>query len=415
MRAAVVAVGDELLLGDIVNGNAAWLGAELAAVGVPVVHSSMVGDDLDRIVAAVRRAREDADVVLLTGGLGPTADDLTRDAVAAVAGVPLERWPEIEERLRDRFRAYSFDMPEAVLRQADVPRGATPLDNPAGTAPGLRLELDGTLLLALPGPPNELAAVMRAGVLADLATRSGRVVLTRTLHCAGLGESAVAERVEAAVTVPEGVALAYLAGGAVVRVRFTTSAASVPAADEVLAPLVQAAAAALGPAVFGRDDDSLAGVVLAGLRATGATVAVAESLTAGLLGAALTELPGSSDAFRGGVQVYATDLKATLAGVPEAVLAEHGAVSAATAEALATGVRDRLGASHGLALTGVAGPDRQEGHPVGTVFAAVADADGVTSRLVRLPGDRSRVRLLAVTVALDLLRRRLSGAPPASL
>ena len=411
----MVAVGDELLLGDLVNGNAAWLGAELAAVGVPVVHSSMVGDDLDRIVAAVRRAREDADVVLLTGGLGPTADDLTRDAVAAVAGVPLERWPELEQRLRDRFRDYGFDMPEAVLRQADVPSGATPLDNPAGTAPGLRLDLDGTLLLALPGPPNELAAVMRAGVLADLAARSGRVLVTRTLHCAGLGESSVAERVEGAVTVPEGVALAYLAGGAVVRVRLTTSASSVEQADEVLSPLVDAAATALGTAVFGRDGDSLAGVVLAALRASGATVAVAESLTAGLLGAALTELPGSSDVFRGGVQVYATDLKATLGGVPEPVLAEHGAVSAATAEALAVAVRDRLGASYGLALTGVAGPERQEGHPVGTVFAAVADGSGVRSTAVRMPGDRSRVRLLAVTVALDLLRRRLTGVAPASL
>ena len=411
MRAAVVAVGDELLLGDIVNGNAAWLGAELAAVGVPVVHSAMVGDDLDRIVTAVRRAREDADVVLLTGGLGPTVDDLTRDAVAVVAGVELERWPELEQQLRNRFRAYAYDMPEAVLRQADVPRGATPLVNPAGTAPGLRLELDGTLLLALPGPPSELAAVMRAGVLADLATRSGQVLVTRTLHCAGLGESSVAELVEGALTVPDGVALAYLAGSAVVRVRLTTAASSVEQADEVLLPLVQAAAAALGPAVFGRDDDTLAGVVLAGLRAAGRTVAVAESLTAGLLGAALTELPGSSDAFRGGVQVYATDLKATLAGVPLPLLAEHGAVSAATAEALATGVRDRLGASYGLAVTGVAGPERQEGHPVGTVFVAVADDDGVTSRAVRLPGDRSRVRLLAVTAALDLLRRRLQAAP----
>jgi nicotinamide-nucleotide amidase len=375
----------------------------------------MVGDDLDRIVTAVRRAREDADVVLLTGGLGPTADDLTRDAFAAVAGVPLERNQEIERRLADRFQDYGYEMPEAVLRQADVPQGATPLDNPAGTAPGLRLEIGDTLLLALPGPPNELAAVMRAGVLADLAARSGRVLLTRTLHCAGLGESGVAERVEGAITVPEGVALAYLAGGAVVRVRLTTSAADVEEADRVLRPLVDAAAAALGPAVFGRDDDSLAGVVLRGLRSAGATVAVAESLTAGLLGAALTDLPGSSDVFRGGVQVYATDLKVTLAGVPESLLAEHGAVSAVTAEALATGVRSRLGASYGLALTGVAGPDEQEGHPVGTVFAAVADADGVTSRAMRLPGDRGRVRLLAVTMALDLLRRRLEGSRPASL
>ncbi|MCY7364448.1 MAG: damage-inducible protein CinA, partial [Frankiaceae bacterium] len=220
MRAAVVAVGDELLLGDIVNGNAAWLGAHLAAVGAPVVHSAMVGDDVDRIVTAVRRALEDADVVVLTGGLGPTVDDLTRDAVAAVAGVPLDRDTALEASLVARFRAYGYTaLPAAVLRQADVPRGARALDNPVGSAPGLRVELGEQLLFALPGPPHELAAVMGDGILDELAARSGAVVVTRTLHCAGLGESAVAELVEAAVDVPDGVALAYLAGGAVVRVR----------------------------------------------------------------------------------------------------------------------------------------------------------------------------------------------------
>ena len=410
MRAAVVAVGDELLLGDIVNGNAAWLGAQLAAVGVPVVHSAMVGDDVGRIVKAVRRALEDADVVLLTGGLGPTVDDLTRDAVAQLAGMPLDRSAALERQLRERFASYGYAMPDAVLRQADVPRGARPLDNPVGTAPGLRVELGERLLFALPGPPHELAAVMQGGVLAELATRSGSVVLTRTLHCAGLGESAVAELVEGALAVPEGVALAYLAGSAVVRVRLTTAAPTAPQADLVLQPLVDAAAAALGEAVFGRDDDSLASVVVHRLAAAGATVAVAESLTAGLVGAGLTEVPGSSAVFRGGVQVYATDLKTLLAGVPEAVLAEHGAVSEQTAVAMAQGVRERLGSTYGLALTGVAGPDPQEGHPPGTLYVAAAGPDGVRARAVRLPGDRTRVRLLAVTAALDLLRCQVPGA-----
>ena len=406
----MVAVGDELLLGDIVNGNAAWLGAHLAAVGAPVVHSAMVGDDVDRIVTAVRRALEDADVVLLTGGLGPTVDDLTRDAVAAVAGVPLARDAALEASLVERFRAYGYtDLPAAVMRQADVPRGARALDNPVGSAPGLRVELGAKLLFALPGPPHELAAVMGDGVLDELAARSGAVVVTRTLHCAGLGESAVAELVEAAVDVPEGVALAYLAGGAVVRVRLTTAAPTVEQADAVLAPLLEAARARLGDVVFGRDADSLPGVVSARLRAAGETVAVAESLTGGLVGAALTDLPGSSDVFRGGVQVYATDLKTALAGVPVDLLAEYGPVSVPTAEAMARGVRERLGATYGLALTGVAGPGEADGHPAGTVVVAVADARGAVSRQVRLPGDRSRVRLLAVTAGLDLLRRRLAS------
>ena len=407
LRSAVVAVGDELLLGDIVNGNAAWLGAELAAVGAPVVHSSMVGDTVERIVTAVRRALEDADVVVLTGGLGPTSDDLTREAVAAVGGAPLVRQPALEAELRAKFAAYGVDMPDAVLKQADVPEGAVVLDNPVGTAPGLQLEVGGRLLLALPGPPHELAAVF-AGVRTGLAARSGAVGLTRTLHCAGLGESAVAEVVDRTITVPDGVDLAYLAGGAVVRVRLTTVAATAAQADAVLAPLVEPLAAALGDAVFGRDDDSIARVIVARLTAAGQTVAVAESLTAGLVGAALTEVAGSSAVFRGGLLVYATDLKASLAGVPRALLDEHGAVSARTAEALAEGVRVRLGATYGLALTGVAGPDPQEGHPPGTLHIAVAGPDRTVSRSLRLPGERARVRLLAVTAGLDLLRRQLS-------
>ncbi|MEX2290375.1 MAG: competence/damage-inducible protein A [Mycobacteriales bacterium] len=407
MRSAVVAVGDELLLGDIVNGNAAWLGAELAAVGAPVVHSSMVGDDATRIVTAVRRALEDADVVVVTGGLGPTVDDLTRHAVAEVAGVPLDRQAHLEERLRGQFAAYGYDLPDAALQQADLPRGATALENPVGTAPGLRVELGDRLVFALPGPPHELAAVMSGGVLAEIAARSGQVVLTRTLHCAGLGESAVAGLVDAAVPVPAGVALAYLAAGGIVRVRLTTAAAGAAEADRVLHPLVEAAREVLGDSVFGHDADNLAAVVVRRLAAAGATLAVAESLTAGLLGAAVTEIPGSSAVFRGGVQVYASDLKVSLAGVPEQVLAAHGAVSSPTAAALADGVRARLGATYGLGLTGVAGPDLQEGQPAGTLHVGLSGPAGTTIRSLRVPGDRSRVRLLAVTAALDLLRRAL--------
>ena len=407
MRGAVLAVGDELLLGDIVNTNAAWLGEQLAAAGLEVVFSAAVGDDVDRLATALRRALEDADVVVLSGGLGPTVDDLTRDGVARVAGVPMVRSAEIEDQLRAKFAAYGVTMPEAVLRQADVPQGAQALDNPVGTAPGLWLELGGKLVVALPGPPHEMRAV--AGpVLVRLAERTGQVVTTRQVHVAGTGESQVAERVEAAVTLPPGVALAYLAGGAVVRVRFTTSGD--PA---VLDPLVQAVDTALGVDAFGHDDDTLDGVVHALLRQTGQTVAVAESLTGGLVGATLSSRPGSSATFRGGLVVYATDLKAQLADVPTEVLETHGAVSSQTAAALADGARTRLGADWGLGLTGVAGPDEQEGQPVGTVHLAVAGPAGTTVRSLRLPGDRERVRLLAVTGVLDLLRRALLAAGPA--
>ena len=403
----MVAVGDELLLGDVVNSNAAVLGQRLAEVGAPVVHSSAVGDDVELIVRALRRAMEDADVVVTCGGLGPTVDDVTRAALASVAGVPVDRVPELEELLRQKFAAYTSSLPEAVLRQADVPRGATVIDNPAGSAPGLWLETGGRVLLALPGPPHEMAATLSPIVLRALAKRSGSVLVTRTLRCAGTGESQVAELVDAALALPPEVRLAYLAGGGVVQVRLTASGATVGAADAVLRPHLQVVQDVLGDRVFGRDDDTLAGVVLRRLVEAGQTVAVAESLTGGLLGAALTEPPGSSAAFRGGVQVYATDLKASLAGVPDDVLATHGAVSEQAARAMASGVRERLGASWGVALTGVAGPDEQEGHPPGTLHVAVAGPDAVVTRSTRLPGDRGRVRALAVTAALELLRRQL--------
>ena len=405
MNGAVLAVGDELLLGDIVNSNAAWLGEQLAAVGVQVVASAMVGDDVPRLASALRRSLEDADVVVLTGGLGPTVDDLTRDAVALVAGVALDRSSLIEGQLKERLATYGFPVLPEVLKQADVPRGAEAVDNPVGTAPGLWFELgDGKVVIALPGPPHEMRGVADL-LLPRLVARSGRRVVTRQLKTAGLGESQVAALVEQAVEVPEGVALAYLAGSGVVRVRWTTSGD-----PGVLEPLVKVCAEALGEAVWGQDEATLDGVVHDLLAQRGATVAVAESLTGGLLGAALSRRPGSSATFRGGFIAYATDLKQSAAGVPAAVLAEHGAVAPETALALARGARDRTGATWGIATTGVAGPTEQEGKPVGTVHVAVSGPDQEQVLSLRLPGDRQRVRLLAVTSALDLLRRRL-GKP----
>lgn len=407
MRGAVLAVGDELLLGDVVNTNAAWLGQQLAAAGVEVVASAMVGDDVARLATALRRSLADADVVLLSGGLGPTSDDITREAVALAAGVQLQRQPALEDQLRERFASYGVQLSAEVLKQADVPVGAEVLDNPLGSAPGLWLTVSGTVVVALPGPPFELQATA-APVMARLAELSGTVVTTRTIHVAGLGESAVAQRVEEATTVPEGVALAYLAGGGLVRVRFTTSGD--PA---VLAPLVAAVDEALGDAVWGHDSDTQDGVVHRLLAAAGQTVAVAESLTGGLLGAALSQRPGSSTTFRGGLVVYATDLKHSLAGVPTELLESDGAVAASTAGLLAAGARSRLRADWGVGITGVAGPTEQEGKPVGTVHVAVAGPSGTVSRALRMPGDRERVRLLAVAAALDLLRRALTGKPGA--
>ena len=400
LTAAVVAVGNELLLGDTVNTNASWLGGALARVGVEVVASTMVADDLPRMAVALERALADADVVLVTGGLGPTSDDITRQAVAAVAGVELVRDERLVQQLTDRFAAYGYPMPPDVLQQADVPVGAVALDNPVGSAPGLRIAVGDRLLFALPGPPHELQAVA-AVVLDELRMRSGAVLHTRSVHVSGLGEPTVAERVERLVTVPEGVALAYLAGGGAVRVRFTGTD------DDVVRRLADQVADELGDAVWGRDNDRLDEVVHRQLAARGETVAVAESLTGGLLGAALTRMSGSSATFRGSLVVYATDLKETLAGVPGPLLDATGAVSPETAAALAAGARDRLGATWGIGVTGVAGPTEQEGKPVGTVHVAVTGPGGVAVRSVRVPGDRERIRLIAVNAALVLLWKQL--------
>jgi nicotinamide-nucleotide amidase len=401
VRGAVLAVGTELLLGDVVNSNAAQIGKRLAASGVEVIASEALPDDLDVLVRAIRRHLDDVDVLVLCGGLGPTVDDLTREAVAAALDAPLARDPRIEELLRERFARWGRTMPAAVLRQADVPAGAEVLDNGAGTAPGLWLSVGDKVVVALPGPPRGLAAAGQT-VWPRLAAMTGRVVTTRQALVHGVGESAVAERVEEGLQLPAGVGLSYLASGGLVRVRLTTTGD--PA---LLEPLMAHVDGVLGTDVWGHDDDTVEGVVQHALVERGETVAVAESLTGGALSAALSARPGSSQTFRGGLVVYATDLKASLAGVPNPLLDASGADAPDTAAAMASGVRERLDATWGLAVTGVAGPDEQEGKPVGTVFLAVA---GPTTEVAEahLPGDRDRMRTLTVQAALHLLRRHVT-------
>lgn len=414
MRVELLAVGTELLLGDIVNGNAAWLGQRLAEVGLDVITSVVVGDNITRIGAALRAAGERSDAVVITGGLGPTQDDLTREALAEVAGVAIGRDAGLEQALRDRYAGLGRTVPERNFRQADLPAGATALPNTGGTAPGVRLELPGEPAYALPGVPHEMEAMFTTSVLPDLLARSGQpaAIVSRVLRTAGIWESAVAEAVAGLVEDLEATGnptIAFLAGGGQVRLRITAKALDREAALALVQPVEAAAREALGDNVYGADEDSLDTVVHGLLRARGATLAVAESLTGGMLGAALTEMPGSSETFRGGVTAYATELKAGLIGVPADLLSRVGAVAPETAEALAAGVRDRLGTTYGLSLTGVAGPQEQEGKAAGTVYAGLAWPGGATSRLLRLPGDRPRVRQLAVVGALDLLRRHLQG------
>lgn len=416
MRVELLAVGTELLLGDIVNTNAAELGRRLAAAGLDVTTSVVVGDNVGRIAAAVSAGLGRADALVLTGGLGPTQDDLTREALASVAGVGLDRDPELERALRERYAGFGRGVPERNYRQADRPQGADVLANPRGSAPGLRLELAAGVVYALPGVPHEMAAMFTASVLPDLLRRAGSpaVIVSRVLRVAGMWESAVAEalaELDSELDRAGNPTIAFLAAGGEVRVRITAKAADAAAAAGLIEPVERRARAALGAHVYGTDDETLESATHRLLREAGASVAVAESLTGGQLAARLTGPAGSSVTFRGGVVAYATELKGQLLGVPPATLERAGVVSAETAVAMAEGARDRLAATYGLSLTGVAGPAEQEGTPVGTVYVGLAGPAGSFAVPRPLTGNRARIRALAVVAALDLLRRQLLGEP----
>jgi nicotinamide-nucleotide amidase len=407
---AVVAVGDELLDGTITDGNGAWLGRRLAEAGAPVVWAVRVGDEVTAIRDAILAAVERAPYVVVSGGLGPTDDDVTRDALALLLGGEVKRDPELVAVIERWYAGLGRAVPAAGLRQADVPAGAVALANPVGSAPVLRLSVGSATVWAVPGVPRELFAVMDEHVLPVVAA-GGRPLVTRSVRTAVAGETLVAQALEPlAGGLPPGVRLGYLAAPGEVRVRLTTTGSA-----EALVPVVRRAEELLGDLVVGDGDVSLEAVVHELLLERSATVATAESLTGGLVGAALTSVPGASSTYRGGVVAYATPLKTELLSVDAGLLAAKGAVHPQVAEQMAVGVRDRLGATYGLATTGVAGPDEQDGQPVGTLHLAVAGPNGAVLASADLGGgsaDRTVIRRLAVVHALDLLRRTLQGRLP---
>jgi nicotinamide-nucleotide amidase len=421
VRCEIIGVGTELLLGQIVNTNAAWIGGRLADIGWDSLRQTVVGDNEGRIGEAVREAIGRADAVIVTGGLGPTQDDVTRESLAAVAGVELIRDPSIEDWLRDRFARFrSGGMPAMNLRQADVPKNARTIDNPRGTAPGLAMEIDGTPVYAVPGVPREMEHMLDALVLPELSAKAGegRAIVSRTLKTVGVGESRIAERLtptwdeaSAAASAAGGgnVNLAYLAGAGEVRVRLSVAAPDRATALAAIEPVEAAVRAELGDVVYGVDDDTLESVCAALLTRQGRTLATGESLTGGLLSGRITSLAGASDFFVGGACTYTAAAKTAILGVPPVLLDAAGQVSEAVAAAMAEGARDAFGADVGLATTGVAGPTELEGRAPGTVCLAVADEAGAVTRSINAPGDRIQVRNWTTAVALDLLRRRLLG------
>jgi nicotinamide-nucleotide amidase len=421
MRCEIVAVGTELLLGQVVDTNSAWMGEQLALAGIDCTHQQTVGDNLERIVGALELALGRADAVIVCGGLGPTQDDITRNAIAQVMGVRLVQDDAVVDRILERFAARGRRMPANNLLQAQVPEGATAIADPQpGTAPGLICPVGegGKVIYAVPGVPYEMQEIVAGAVLPDMRRRAGRlaIIRSRILRTWGDSESGLAERLtehmaELDDAGPEAPTLAFLASGIEgLKVRITVKADDDDVARKLLDDEEQVVRGIVGDIVFGVDEETMEHAVAKLLVRRGLTLAVAESLTGGLVSSRLVNVPGASGWFRGGVVSYSTDVKHDLLGVPQGPV-----VTSDAAAAMAAGVRRRLHADIGLAVTGVAGPDEQEGQPPGTVFMAVAlgDDEPVVVR-VGLPGDRDRVRQFACISLLDLLRRSLERAAEAA-
>ena len=409
MEAELIAVGSELLHAARRDGNSEWLSDQLGRLGLEVRQRSVVEDDPARIAAAVSGALERAEAVLLTGGLGPTEDDRTREGLALALGVPLERDSQMVRRLQARFEGAGYAFGQEQARQADRPRGMGWLDNPLGAAPGLHLERGGRQLFALPGVPAEMKAMFHGSVRGRLPSGGSRAPARRSLRIAGRTESGVDRAVRDLYDSP-GVQVTILSGARGIELLLRAHGPTESEARARLDALDREISERLAADVYGRGDESLPAVVGKLLRERGSTLATAESCTAGLLGAAITEVSGSSEWYRGGLVVYSDALKVSLAGVGKETLEAHGAVSGVVAQELAEGARRRCHADIGIGITGVAGPGGgTAAKPVGLVYLGLSDDAGGEHWRLMLPGDREQVRQRSVTAALDRLRRWLLG------
>jgi len=410
VRCEVIAVGTELLLGQIVDTNSSWMGEHLALAGIDSHFQTKVGDNPARMISALEIALGRADAVILCGGLGPTQDDITRDAIAHVLGAKLVRDEGVVHTLRERFRARGREMPLSNLRQADVPEGASLIPEMPGTAPGLICPLGDQVIYAVPGVPFEMRIMLQGTVIPDLKRRAGidAVIKSRTLKTWGTSEARLGElldRQHRELEKSGRATIAFLASGIEgLKVRITAKAESDAGVEAILAQEAATVRSVLGDLVFGTDDDTMESVVLDLLAKRGLTLAVAESVTGGMVGSRLSAVANASEVFRGGIVAYAGEVTRSLLDVPDGPV-----VSEEAAKTMAEGARRMLGADVGLATTGVAGPDAEDGHEPGDVFLGLAIGDEVDAMLVKLPGDRERIRQYAVINLLDQLRQRLGN------
>ncbi|MBW3588349.1 MAG: competence/damage-inducible protein A [Actinobacteria bacterium] len=407
MKAEVIAVGTELLLGEIINSNAQYISTELSRIGIDVMYQTVVGDNEQRIADEISRALDRSDVVIITGGLGPTHDDLTREAITRATGRKLERRPELEQWLRERFAAMGREMADNNLRQADQPETAVAIGNPRGSAPGVDLAHNGKRIFAVPGVPVEMKGMLSDHVIPELSGAAGEnTLLSRYLKVAGMGESDVAQRIKHMIDDLDRqhiVTIALLASAGEVRVRITAKARNEKEALELIAPTEERVRGELGVAVYGTDGDTIEGAAAGVLKGRGLKLAIAESVTGGLVVSRMISIPGTSEFLDTGFVTYAIESKIRQLGVDPKIIEEHGAVSKETAIAMAEGARRSAGSDVGLATTGEAGPDPAEA-PVGTIFIAVSWEQASAHRKFIAPGDRDAIRRWASAGALNFLR-----------
>jgi nicotinamide-nucleotide amidase len=408
----ILAVGTELLLGQIVNSNATAIAQRLADRGFIHHHQAVVGDNAERMAEAISAAIRRADGLIITGGIGPTQDDITREVVAGVAGVPLTYDETYAEAMRQRWEALGRDFPSSNLRQAYRPEGAEIVRNDKGSAPGFLIEVDGCWIASLPGVPAEMLPMLDEHVLPFLQRISGDadgVVMSRLIRSWGMSEAAVGELFEDLFGTSENPTVAFLASSGEIKVRLTARAATPAAARSLIGPVEDIVRERLGSHVFGADDDTIEAVIHQMLLERNWTVGTAESATGGMIAGRLTSVPGCSATFRGSIVSYATDVKASLLGVPGDVMETHGVVSEETALEMAHGARNRLGVDVAVAVTGSAGPEPLE-RDVGTMCIAVTTPTLERSRTIRMPGDRERVRTYTSTAALHHLRLAIAAS-----
>jgi nicotinamide-nucleotide amidase len=407
MKAEILSIGTEILLGEIVDTNASYIAARLPAIGIDVYFKAVVGDNLDRLTETIGRALERSDIVLCTGGLGPTEDDLTRESIAAVFGETPSVEPQLEADLRAFFERRGYAMPESNVKQCWLIPSARAVPNPRGTAPGWWAERDGKIVIAMPGPPTEMTRMWEKEIEPELRSRFATSVLVkRTLKTAGIGEGTVNEMVKEQLRLSNpSVGIYARADG--VHLRIAAKAADEPEGWRLIRPVEEDIRRALGPAIWGADDDTFESIVGDMMKERGVTLATMESCTGGLLASTITDVPGSSSFFRSGLVSYQTEQKIAW-GVEASVIEEHGVISAECAREMARAARSMMAASVGIGITGIAGQEEQEGKPPGSIHIAV-DAIWEAPRTMSyvFPQGRDAVKRRAVTQALFLLRQSL--------